>query len=51
MKFFATALSGIGEWGRWWSDLNNVQCKSIGNWHNESPLYNEDVLIKILKIK
>jgi hypothetical protein len=22
-------------------NLTNVQCKIIGNWHNESPLYNE----------
>jgi hypothetical protein len=29
--------------------LNNVQCKAIWNCHNESPLYNEYILIKIGK--
>jgi hypothetical protein len=31
----------------WWGNLTNVQCKAIGNWHNESPLYNEYMLIKM----
>jgi hypothetical protein len=26
-------------------DLTNVQCKSIQNYHNESPLYNKYILI------
>jgi hypothetical protein len=29
--------------------LTNVQCKVIGNWHNESPWHNEYVLIKVKK--
>jgi hypothetical protein len=31
------------------NDLTNVQCKAIGNWHNESLLYNEHILIKVKK--
>jgi hypothetical protein len=41
------------EWGgegvkgeRPWGDLTNVPYKPIWNCHNESPLYNEYVLIK-----
>jgi hypothetical protein len=29
------------------SDLTNVQYKPIWNYHNESPLYNKNILIKI----
>jgi hypothetical protein len=29
--------------------LTNVQCKAIQNCHNESPLYNEYILIKMKK--
>jgi hypothetical protein len=32
-------------------NLTNVQCKAIGNWHNEIPLYNEYMLIKRKKTK
>jgi hypothetical protein len=31
------------------SDPTNVQCKAIWNCHNESPLYNEYILIKMGK--
>jgi hypothetical protein len=31
------------------NNLTNVQCKAIQNWHNESPLYNEYMLIKMKK--
>jgi hypothetical protein len=34
------------EVGRWWGDLTNVQYKPIWNSHNDSPLYNEYILIK-----
>jgi hypothetical protein len=36
-------LLGVGS-GR--GDLTNIQCKAILNCHNESPLYNEYMLIK-----
>jgi hypothetical protein len=32
-------------------NLTNVQCNAIGNWHNEPPLYNEYMLIKMKKKK
>jgi hypothetical protein len=52
MKLLAIALSGgregTGEAGG--GNLINVQCKAIRNWHNESPLYNEYILIKMEKI-
>jgi hypothetical protein len=35
----------------WWGDLNNVQCKTIQNCHNELPLYNENNVIKMKKRK
>jgi hypothetical protein len=41
MKPLAISSKGRGrDWGRrWWGrDLTNVQCKSILNCHNESPL-------------
>jgi hypothetical protein len=44
MKQLAIALSEaerrLWEWGigGWSVSLTNVQCKSIGNWHNESTL-------------
>jgi hypothetical protein len=38
-----------GEGGDGGHDLTNVQCKAIGNWHNESPLYNKYMLIKMKK--
>jgi hypothetical protein len=54
MKPFAIVLSGIrrelgGEMVR--GDLTNVQCKAIRNCHNESPLYNKYMLIKMKKSK
>jgi hypothetical protein len=33
--------------GDCWGDLTNVQYKATQNCHNESPLYNEYILIKI----
>jgi hypothetical protein len=52
MKPLASALSGVGRGsGRWGNDPNNVRCKAIRNWHNESPLYNEYVLIKVKNMK
>jgi hypothetical protein len=50
MKPLAIALSGIGKGlrqGDGRGDLTNIQCKAIWNCHNESPLYNEYILIKI----
>jgi hypothetical protein len=53
MKLLAIALSWV-EWrvqgrdGR--SQLNNAQSKPIQNWHNEFPLYNENMLIKMKKV-
>jgi hypothetical protein len=48
MKPLAIVLSGtrrvVGEDGR--GNLTNVQHKPIGNWHKESPLYNEYMLTK-----
>jgi hypothetical protein len=32
-------------------DLAKVQCKAVQNWHNESSLYNEYMLIKMKIIK
>jgi hypothetical protein len=46
MKSFATALSGAARGGGE-SNLTNVQCKAIENYHNEFPLYNEYILIKM----
>jgi hypothetical protein len=42
-------LAGREVWGRGdgGENLTNVQCKAIGNWHNESSLYNEYMLIKM----
>jgi hypothetical protein len=31
-------------------DLTNAQCKSTWKCHNESPLYNEYILIKIILV-
>jgi hypothetical protein len=36
---------GCGAGGR--DNLTNVQCKAIGNWHNEYPLYNGHMIIKM----
>jgi hypothetical protein len=49
LKPLAIALSGAGKGlqGKWWVNLTNVQCKAIQNWHSESPLYNEYMLIKM----
>jgi hypothetical protein len=30
-------------------NLTNVQCKGIGNWHNEYPVYKEYMLMKMKK--
>jgi hypothetical protein len=52
MKPLAIASSGVGiglHWGDGGANLTNVHCKAIGNWHNESPLYNEYMLIKMGK--
>jgi hypothetical protein len=52
MKPPAIALSGAGrglEKGDGRGHLTNVQCEAIGNWHNESPLYNDHMLIKMKK--
>jgi hypothetical protein len=49
-KSFSIVLSGVGQglMGRdSGSDLLNVQYKPIGNFHNESPLYNKYTLLKI----
>jgi hypothetical protein len=27
-------------------NLTNIQCKAIQNWHDKSPLYNENMQIK-----
>jgi hypothetical protein len=55
MKPLAIASSGVGKGLRGrdnGGDLTNVQYKPIWNCDNESPLYNESILIKlILKIK
>jgi hypothetical protein len=47
----AIACSRDGDGGDGWGNLTIVQCKAIGNWHNESPLYNEYMLIKEEKKK
>jgi hypothetical protein len=50
MKPLAIALSGTGGSRRGGDDgvsLTNEQCKPIQNCHNESPLYNEYILIKM----
>jgi hypothetical protein len=47
MEPFAVASRGEGGGG----DLTNVQCKPLHNCHNESPLYNEYILIKMGKKK
>jgi hypothetical protein len=44
---FAEALCECGGQGR--GNLTNVQCKAIGNWHNESSLYNEYMPMKMKK--
>jgi hypothetical protein len=52
LKPLAIALSGAGRelcGGESRGNLTNVQCKSIWNWHNESPLRNEYMLIKMKK--
>jgi hypothetical protein len=44
MKPLVSSLSGAGRWlGReMWGQLNqNLQCKPIWNWHDESFLYKE----------
>jgi hypothetical protein len=43
---FKWGREGVEE-GDGGGNLTNVQCKAIGNWHNESPLYNEYMLIKM----
>jgi hypothetical protein len=53
MKPLIIPLSGVGRGlrardGR--DNLTNVQCKPIQNCHNEFPLYNECILIKMEKI-
>jgi hypothetical protein len=47
MKPLEIVLSRKGRdwWGGGEDNLTNVQCKSIKNWHNESPLHNEYMLI------
>jgi hypothetical protein len=48
MKPLAIALSVAGErvtGERWWVQSN----QAIENWHNESPMYSEYTLVKILK--
>jgi hypothetical protein len=47
MKHSAVVLSGGGWGGRWWGWSNYVQCKASQNCHNESPLHNEYMLIKL----
>jgi hypothetical protein len=50
MKPLAIALSGVGRElreGKCGGNLTNVQCKAIQNCHNESPLYNEYILLKM----
>jgi hypothetical protein len=54
MKLLAIAVSGVGREvqgadGR--SNLTNIQCKAIQNWHNELSSYNEYMLIKMKKRK
>jgi hypothetical protein len=45
-KSLAIAFSGMRRGSRSsGSDLTNVQYKPIWNYHNESPLYNEYILI------
>jgi hypothetical protein len=39
----------VGVMGDGGDNLTNMQCKDIGKWHNESPLYNEYKLIKMKK--
>jgi hypothetical protein len=53
-KPFAIVLGRVGRGLRGRDDrenVNNVQYKSNQNCHNESPLYNECILIKINKMK
>jgi hypothetical protein len=52
MKPFAIVLSGAGKdvGGDNGHNLTNAKCKAIGKWHNESPLFNECMLIKIFFI-
>jgi hypothetical protein len=50
MKLLAIALSGREGLERRWGDLTSVQCKAMQNCYNESPLYNENILIKMGKL-
>jgi hypothetical protein len=50
MKSLEITLSGVGR-GHAGSDLTKVQGKSIRDCHNESPLYNEYMLIKMKQNK
>jgi hypothetical protein len=51
-KPLAIALNGVG---RSWegidggSNLTNMQYKATWNYHKESPVYNEYILIKMVK--
>jgi hypothetical protein len=50
IKPLAIALRWVGRGSRQrdcGGNLTNVQCKPILNCHNESPLYNEFILIKM----
>jgi hypothetical protein len=46
IKPLGIILNGMREEVAWAGEmsggnLTNMQCKAVGNWHNESPLYNE----------
>jgi hypothetical protein len=52
MKPLTTVLSVVGKGlkgrnGR--TDVHNTECKTIQNYHNPFPLYNEYVLMKMKK--
>jgi hypothetical protein len=52
MKPLAVALSGVGRGPRGagsGDNLTNIQYKAVQNCHNESPPYNEYMLIKMKK--
>jgi hypothetical protein len=51
MKLLAIVISEDGDAGEGAGGgcLTNEQCKTIQNYHNKFPLYNEYLLIKFLK--
>jgi hypothetical protein len=50
MKPFATVLGGVRRESKGRGKYN-IQCNTIQNYNNESPLYNECILIKMKKYR